>query len=70
MSYEGYGNSYPSNGQAEGTPTQVPGAQDGGAPGQNNGAAGQPMQFSPSDVTSPTQAAQPGPPGEQKTTLW
>jgi hypothetical protein len=71
MSFENYGGSFPGNGQPDGTPNQLPGSQDGGAPGQNNGSSGQPMQFPPADVQSPTQSAQPGPPGgEQKTTLW
>lgn len=70
MSFENYGGNFPSNGQPDGNASQVAGPQDTGAPGQNNVSAGQPMQFPPADVASPTQSAQAGAPGEQKTTLW
>jgi hypothetical protein len=70
MSFENYGGAaFPSNGQTEGAPAQVQVPQDG-APGANNVSAAPSMPFSPEGVQSPTQQAQPGPPGEQKTTLW
>ena len=70
MSFENYGQGFPGNGQPQGTPDQGQVAQDNGAPGQNNVSAGQPMQFPPAEMSSPTQSGQPGPAGDQKTTLW
>jgi hypothetical protein len=70
MSFESFNpGQFPANGQGDAGTPQVPG-QDGGPPGQNNISAGQPMQFPPADDTSQPGPGQPGPTGEQKTTLW
>ena len=69
MSFE-YGSQFPTNGQGDASTPQLPPGQDAGAPGHNNGSSGQPMQFSPTDGSDPAQSGQPGPSGDQKTTLW
>ncbi|RMZ85648.1 hypothetical protein DV737_g613, partial [Chaetothyriales sp. CBS 132003] len=71
MSFDQYTQpGFPTNGQAEVATAQVPGGQDAGAPGQNNVSSGQSLQFPPADGAAAAQSVQPGPPGEQKTTLW
>ena len=70
MSFDNYGQQFPTNGQGDASTPQVPVGQDAGAPGQNNGSSGQPMQFPSADGSDPNQSGQPGPTGDQKTTLW
>lgn len=74
MSYENYGNSFPGNGQEQPNNGQTPGAQEPGAPGQNNTSGAPPMQF-PSADTPGAQGMQQGSgqigaSGDSKTTLW
>ena len=71
MSFEGYQpQQYAGNGQPDDQNQQGLGGQDGGAPGQNNGSNGQSMPFPPADGNGAPQPGQPGPTGDQKTTLW
>ncbi|RMZ88842.1 hypothetical protein DV736_g3934, partial [Chaetothyriales sp. CBS 134916] len=71
MSFDQYTQpGFPTNGQADAATAQIPGGQDAGAPGQNSVSSAQSLQFPPADAAAPAQSVQPGPPGEQKTTLW